>query len=210
MIKFIDEILNEFRDSFSRKKTFEWFVIVIIGIIIKNDGIGITSIIRELYIDPHHYECLMNFFRSDAWTLERIRRTWAGIIKNSSLILKLDGYSILIGDGIKIPKESKKSPGVKKHHQDSENSTKAKYMFGHHFGVISVLCGFVDKQFSIPLSSIIQDGANEIRKFFNQQADVMTHAISIIDQALKTAEVFGKSIILLDAYFLGAPMLKKS
>lgn len=34
------------------------------------------------------------------------------------------GITILVGDGVKQPKESRKMPGVKKIYQESENSSK--------------------------------------------------------------------------------------
>jgi metallophosphoesterase superfamily enzyme len=42
-------------------------------------------------------------------------------------------------DGIKISKEADKMPGVKRLHQDSDNSGKAAYIYGHHHPVIGIL-----------------------------------------------------------------------
>jgi hypothetical protein len=38
---------------------------------------------------------------------------------------------VLSGDNIKVAKEAQKMLGVKKLHQDSENSGKSKYIFDH-------------------------------------------------------------------------------
>jgi hypothetical protein len=54
-------------------------------------------------------------------------------------VFKENGMPILIGDGVKQPKEGKKMPGVKRLHQESEDSSKAEYIFGHMFGVIGIL-----------------------------------------------------------------------
>lgn len=43
---------------------------------------------------------------------------------------------IYVGDGVKASKEAKKMPGVKKLHQESENSSKGEYILGHMFGGI--------------------------------------------------------------------------
>jgi hypothetical protein len=53
--------------------------------------------------------------------------------------VKIDERSILIGDHIKVGKEARYMPGVKKLHQDSENVGKAEYIFGHQFGMIGIL-----------------------------------------------------------------------
>ena len=48
-------------------------------------------------------------------------------------------------------------PGVKKLHQESENFSKAEYIFGHMFGGIGVLSGNLEKFFCIPLLITLQD-----------------------------------------------------
>jgi len=48
---------------------------------------------------------------------------------------------------VKIAKEAKKIPGVKKLHQESDNSSKAPYIYGHHFGALGILAGWVKKRF---------------------------------------------------------------
>ena len=52
---------------------------------------------------------------------------------------------LLAGDGIKISKEAEKMPAVKRLHQESDNSGKAPYIYGHHWGVIGILSGWVKK-----------------------------------------------------------------
>jgi len=57
----------------------------------------------------------------------------------------IDGRLVIVGDGIKISKEAEKMPGVKRLHQESDNSGKAPYIYGHHWGVIGILSGWVKK-----------------------------------------------------------------
>lgn len=59
----------------------------------------------------------------------------------------INGRYLIVGDGIKIAKEAKKMPGVKRLHQESDNSSKAPYIYGHHFGVLGILAGWVKKRF---------------------------------------------------------------
>jgi hypothetical protein len=44
-----------------------------------------------------------------------------------------------------VSKEAQKMPGVKKLHQESENSGKPPYIYGHHHGVLGILAGWVKK-----------------------------------------------------------------
>ncbi|MCG8513845.1 MAG: hypothetical protein MI740_06880 [Halanaerobiales bacterium] len=51
-------------------------------------------------------------------------------------VYKEDDMTVLVGDGVNQSKEARKMPGVKRLHQESENSSKAEYIFGHLFGGI--------------------------------------------------------------------------
>ena len=107
MWNLIDKILNNFRMLFSRKASFEWFVIIIMGLIIRTDSLGITSIIRDLSLVPNYYTTMNHFFRANSWTIENIIDCWAKTIKEVAPVTKVEGYSLLIGDGVKQGKEGK-------------------------------------------------------------------------------------------------------
>ena len=74
-----------------------------------------------------------------------MHRWWQIVLSSSVPLITIDGRLLLGGDGIKISKEAEKMPGVKKLHQESDNSGKAPYIYGHHHGVIGVLAGWVKK-----------------------------------------------------------------
>jgi hypothetical protein len=209
MIKEINKILMSFRKSFARYASFQWFIVVVIGLIIVQDGYGVTSIIRELFINPSHYENLLHFFRSRAWSIEKITQNWIKTVHECAPVLRvLDGRNILIGDGTKVSKEGKKMPCVKKLHQESENSGKSNYIFGHMFGIVSLLIGNVHKQFALPLSASIQDGDSAIRGF-SGETEIPSHVVRIITESGNITKHIGKSILLLDRYFLSSPAIKK-
>ena len=73
-----------------------------------------------------------------------MQRWWHIVLKRCPLP-EIDGRLILAGDGIKISKEAEKMPGVKRLHQESDNSGKAPYIYGHHWGAIGILAGWVKK-----------------------------------------------------------------
>ncbi|WP_144942132.1 transposase, partial [Paenibacillus sp. 32O-W] len=76
MLKFLNEVLSAFRACFSRTATFEWFVVIIVGLMLRTDHLGMTTLIRDLSLHPRGYETLIHFFRSSAWSLESLRLTW--------------------------------------------------------------------------------------------------------------------------------------
>lgn len=146
MIYQIGLILILFKDCFSRTATFNWFVIIIMGFIVRLDHHGITSIIRWLGLDSSLYTALLSFFRASSWQLPDIQQRWQHIVVSRCPPITVAGRYLIAGDGIKISKEAQKMPGVKKLHQESDNSGKAPYIYGHHFGVLGILCGSVKKR----------------------------------------------------------------
>ncbi len=43
------------------------------------------------------------------------------------MLLTVNGRLLLVGDGLKVPKEGRKMPAVKKLHQESSSNTKPPY-----------------------------------------------------------------------------------
>jgi hypothetical protein len=119
------------------------------------------------------------------------------------------GMSILVGDGLKQSKEGKKMPGVKRLHQESENSGRAEYIFGHMFGAIGVLIGSEEKLFCLPLSATPRAGDKVMRKWEDKEYEPVSHVVQIIRDAFSVAAEIGDSILLLDAYFFTTPVLKE-
>ncbi len=147
MINEISTILSMFRKCFSRRASFHWFVIVIMGFILRLDHHGVSSFIRWLGLDPSVYTALLLFFRASSWQLKDIQKRWREIVLLCCPLLTVDNRYLIVGDGIKISKEAEKMPGVKRLHQESDNSGKAPYIYGHHFGVLGILAGSIKKNF---------------------------------------------------------------
>ncbi len=100
-------------------------------------------------------------------------------------------------------------PGVKKLHQESENSSKAAYIFGHLFGTVGVLMRTTEKHFCLPLSMNLQDGVKRIFSWKEPAKRQESHVVQMIDQGFMATQAFGESLLLLDRYFLSAPALDR-
>lgn len=122
---------------------------------------GVTTIIGCLCLEPKYYETMLHFFQSKAYDLTRIKSRWQSTVLEYIKPVMIDENMILIGDHIKVSKEARHMPGVKKLHQDSENAGKAEYIFGHQYGMLGILAKG-DAHQCIPLDIELQDGINEI------------------------------------------------
>lgn len=208
MWNLLNKILANFKECFSRQASFNWFVIIIIGLMLRSDSLGLTSIIRDLNLSHSSYATLIHFFHASSWTLETIANKWIRVVKSFAPIYKEDGITILIGDGVKASKEARKMPGVKKLHQESENSSKGEYIFGHMFGGIGILAGNSSKMFCIPLLINLQDGVKTIRSWIQPEENHESHIVQMIQNGFSIAQSLEeRSILLLDRYFLSAPAL---
>jgi hypothetical protein len=208
MWKWINDTLCEFRHCFSREASFKWFTIAVLGFIIGQEHMGITSFIRELWIAPIHYEAMLNFFRSKAWTVTSLQSKWIHIVQSSNLLFKESSMPILAADGVKQIKESKKMPCVKKMHQDSGNSSQPIYTFGHMFGAVGVLIGNTEKLYCLPLSIKFHDGDEQIQQWLDPDTESESHVIRIIRDASKVAKELGHSILVADRYYLSVQALR--
>ena len=205
---YINDILIQFRSCFSREATFIWFLIVVAGLMTRSDHLGVSSIIRELLIDPSKYTSLIHFFHSTAWTLKKLQDKWLDIVKNSGFLFRLEGLIVLIGDGVKQAKEADRMPGVKKLHQESEDSSKPEYIRGHFFGGIGVLVGGLAKLFCLPLSMTLQDGNEAILGWKSSEYKGASHVQRLVSEACRIAQSLNEAcLLLLDRYFLTQPAI---
>jgi hypothetical protein len=189
MLTFIDEILNRFRPCFSRNAAFQWFVILVVGLLLRTDQLGVTSVIRDLCLSPSVYETMLHFFRASSWSLQGLRLKWFQIVKEFAPCHQEDGFTILIGDGVKQPKEGRFMPGVKKQFQESENSAKPQYIFGHMFGGLGVLVGSALKWFCLPLSIRLHDGLQPAASWECSEISVSSHVVRMVEDGFESAKL---------------------
>ena len=145
MDKKLFEILENFRPCFSRKASYYWFILVMIGLVVRADHYGISSIVRWVSLSPNCYFSLLHFFGSTGWTLETLLLCWWSYCLQDPLCLKIQGRAILIGDHTNQPKEGQRMPGVVTIHQHSETSSKPSYFRGHVWGFIALVMGKLNR-----------------------------------------------------------------
>jgi len=199
----IDEMLKSFRECFSREAAYKWFVIIVIGLMVRSDHVGVTSVIRELGINPVHYESMLHLFKASSWKIEKLIGCWVKIVAKSGLLHRVHGKPLMMGDGVKESKEGRKMPGVKKLSQESENSRKSSYIHGHMFGSIGILLGTPKKFFCTLLSMRLHDGNSIISEWKGDELAKESHVARTVREACQLAVRIGESCRLaLDRYYL--------
>jgi hypothetical protein len=193
-------ILEKFRPCFSREATYHWFFLVMIGLIIRGDHYGVSSIVRWFSLTPGCYWSMLNFFSSTGWTLEVILVCWWGYCFQESTCLKIEGRFVMIGDHTNQPKDGRKMPGMVTIHQDSETSSKPGYFRGHVWCFIALVMERAQKYFAVPLWGEL-DREEQNKKYYQSKTT------RIVYNAIRIAEQMNcPSYLNLDAYFAVGPV----
>lgn len=210
MLKYIDYILKKFEGCFKRKETFIWFVTIVFGLIVRSDLRGITSIVGVLRIKADSYFSVLHFFRSKAFDLKALKNQWIKIVMENFNLKTINERIFLIGDHTKVSKEARFMPGVKKHHQESENSGKPEYIYGHELGMIGVLTDGKVMQ-CVPVDVEIHDGSDDVNKLSNSEIVKTTSAEKLMQMVSGFVQVSLKKIfLLLDAGFSNGKVFEET
>ena len=208
MFAYICTILESFRPAFSRRSAFSWFAALVVGFLVRSDKLGITSVVRDLLLRPASYLSLLHFFRAGSWSLGNVRQCWYRAILRHVPLLREDGSLLLAADGVKQSKEARKMPAVKRLHQESETQSKPDVIFGHMWGCVGVLAGFMGKLACLPASLRIHDGIREAASWEGSDVSDESHVVQTIRNCCEVARAMDvQAIALLDRYFLSVPAL---
>ena len=192
-------LVKEFRPACKRLRTFLWLATCLAGITVRKDLLGVSSIIRALGLKDFCYDRILDFYHTTALNLDTLTKLWTSLMLKCPFVLKTNGRILLVGDGLKVPKEGRKMPAVKKLHQESESNTKPSYIFGHYCQAVAILAGTVKSVFAVPLASRIHDGV----VFSNR--DTRT-ALDKMIQLILSLDIREPLYFIADAYYAGKKM----
>ena len=133
----IFQLLAPFRPLFSRQATFTWFIVIIFGFLLRFDHYGVSSFVRWLHLPPSSYPLLLHFFNATSWSVSEVMITWITLCREKFTLVSLNERLLIVGDGIKVSKESQCQPGLKYLHSPSQNQSKPQRFSGHHFGCVA-------------------------------------------------------------------------
>jgi len=173
------KIVCELRPAFSHRRTFCWAVITLIGLTVRSDMAGVTSLVRATGIRPKFYQSLLDFFHSSAIDLELLTSLWASLCLKlfSNKLTKFNGRVVLLADGIKVAKSGRKMPGVKLLYQSSSNNNKAPFFMGHSCQAVSLLVNAGKSHLAVPLVTRIHEGPKRTNRDKNTLIDKLVNLI---------------------------------
>jgi hypothetical protein len=169
-------------------------IVCLMGMTVRADLAGVTSIVRALGLMPACYDRVLDFWHSPALDLDALTRLWRGLAAEQPGVVRVDGRPIIVGDGIKVAKAGKKMPGVKKLHQQSDSNTKPEYIFGHSCQAVALLLRAAQTVFAVPLAGRIHEGL----VFSNRDRRTLLDKMILL---LNSLDFEGPFIFVADAYY---------
>jgi len=195
-------LVCELRSACARSRTFLWMSLCLAGMTTRKDLLGVTSIVRALGLEPACYDRLLDFLHSPALDLDKLTRAWRALVfRLDPGILRVNGRSVLVGDGIKVAKAGRKMPGVKKLHQQSESNNKAEYIFGHSCQAVAVLTQALSSVFALPLACRIHEGT----VFSNRDQRTLLDKMILLLDSLGLKQPF---YFVADAYYASGKVVR--
>ena len=197
------------RTACSRKSTFLWMCIALVGFSIRTDLLGVTSFVRSCFLKPEKYRRLLHVFHSPGLNLQKLTDLWIKLaLKLFSPVIS-HGYMVFLADGLKVAKEGKKMPAVKTLHQESENNSKPTFIMGHSFQAVGMLAkGLLGGLLCVPLVSRIHEGLVWSNRDKRTLLDKLVGLFLPITKLLNCP-----AILLADAYYASRkvilPLLKE-
>lgn len=185
----------ELRPACTRLRSFFWMVICMMAMTIRTDLAGVSSFMRALHLRDDCYDRLLDFMHSSSLRLDVLTQLWVKLVMRIfPQPLRVNHRFVLVGDGLKIPKEGRKMPAVKSLHQESTNNSKAEYIMGHSCQAIALLVGVCETVFAVPLISRIHEGLI----FSNRDARSLFDKMLMLLDSLNFQRLF---YFVLDAYY---------
>lgn len=195
------KIVLRLRPAFSRARTFLWFSAALAGMCVRNDHLGVTSLVRAMGLKQYCYDRLLDCFHSAAINLDALTRIWLELVL---VVLKpclytVNGRIVLLADGIKVAKAGRKMPAVKTLHQSSEN--KPRFISGHSCQALALAVRAASSFFAVPLACRIHDG---IKEYSEDRRSMFDKLISLLHSLAVSSPLY----MVADSYYAAAKIIK--
>lgn len=196
----LEQIMIKLRPAFSRQATFEWFVLLLWGVLLSTQPPAITSYLNALGLSEGYYAQALHWFHSNGFSIDDLCYRWGCWLREHPHVRRLKGQPVYVGDGVKVGKEGRKMPGVKRLHQESEDVSKPKWIRGHYFSALGLLLGAGGALFATPIGLKLHDGIEAV------EADAQTTLVEKMATLCVQFMVKGGYAVL-DAYYASAKVL---
>jgi len=193
------------RPACTRQTTFQWLRVVLMGLCVRSDRAGVTSLVRALALEPKQYLRLLHNLHTDAVRLGPLLRGWVRLCQRRFTPLEVGGRQVLLADGLKVPKEGRKMPAVKKLHQESTNNSKPEWIEGHSFQALAQLVRTPDGRVAaVPLVARIHEGV--IDRALERRRTLLDRLVALFFEVAPALP--RRAILVADAFYASAKVIR--
>lgn len=193
----------QLRPACARRRTYAWMVLVLLGLSLRLDLAGVTSIVRVLGLAPAAYRRLLHLLHSPALRLEPLTALWTRWCRDAFPACTVGAARVCLADGLKVPKEGRKMPAVKKLHQESANNSKPPFIFGHSFQCLALLTRTAaGHAAAVPLAARLGEGVVWSNRDRRTQLDRLVLLFLSVATTLEAAVV-----LVADAYYASGKVM---
>lgn len=190
------------RDACARRRTFLWMLVVLAGFCVRDDLLGVTSLVRALGLQAVCYDRILDFFHSPALNVEKLTRVWAALVlRLHPSLVRFHERVVLLGDGLKVGKTGKKMPANKRLYQASESNTKPAFIMGHSCQAVGILVQGLASIVCLPLAARIHEGV----VFSNRDQRTLLDKMAALLDSLELSVPF---YFVADAYYASRKILR--
>lgn len=208
----LEQILEQLRPAFNREATFQWFVLLMWGVLLNSQPPAVTSYVNAIGLTEGYYHQALHWFNSKGFSAQKLSVQWSKWLSHHENAYRIRGQRVYVGDGIKVGKEGRKMPGVKTLHQESEDVVKPEWIRGHYFSALSQLLGTQKSCFAIPLAFKLHDGIQS-KPTLNpgKKGKVKKTKSTLVTKMadLCATHVAAGSYVILDAYYASKALLTR-
>jgi hypothetical protein len=206
MYKVIIEALAGIHGAFTYQRTYDWFSTYVFSLLVGRSVGGIQSICNTMNFGEDAYNGLNRMFRSDAINLGLLRQAWLQVVVSHTNPVKHCGRSILIADGVKMPKDGRRMPGVARLHNNSESQGKPSSFHGVQGGAIGILvhgpkgCANPSEVYCVPVSMELMYGLEPIASWpgTSHPYSVLTLEAQMLLRQLEYILLLGPCLLIQD------------
>ena len=81
LYKRIEQIIVKLRPAFNREATFEWFVLLLWGVLLTTQPPAVTSYLNALGFGEGYYHQTLHWFHSTAFSLDDLCSHWGSWLR---------------------------------------------------------------------------------------------------------------------------------
>lgn len=206
-------ILLQFSQCFS-KPNFVYFKAYVWSMMINTASKCMTNTAQACFFLGKNLSSFARFLSENKWDMCKVRQKLVEVLlKEFYPCLIIHGALLAVFDTTLVAKASKMMLGVQKWHNSTGTSDKLTSLFGHHWGIVGLVCRHPIRYICFPiLARLISGNLNQQQWIYTTQGlqamNFWDASLAAVYELQSYLPPFIKMRVVADAYFSKVPFIK--